>query len=501
VGQQLLEQVASRGQWPFAVMSLQRHTLYNMVGGLAPIALSLATIPIYVSLIGEARFGVIAIIWLTLAYFGLFDLGLGKATAQRLAQKMAGNLEQRARIFWTALSMNLALGLAGGALAWPLASLFLSHMLATDSVLQSELRSALPWLALAVPVLTLSSVLSGALQGRERFLDLNAVAVVGATLSQLLPLAGAAVWAPRIDVLVPLIVAARALALLVLMQRCRQHVFGNQAASFDCDVARSLLGYGGWVTVTAIVGPMMVIMDRFAIGALFGAKAVSHYTIPFQLAEGTTVLSTALNSALFPRLSASTQSPALDELSSMSMRLLAVLMTPLIGAAILWLEPFLTWWISAEMAANATLSGQLLFLGFWINGLALVSYTQLQARGHPDWVAKCHLAELPLYLVLLYAGLRLGGVPGAALAFLLRALVDFMLLSVLAKTMASALRVLPWPAILLLMTFAVSTDSWAEQPWAIGWRMLALVAILAWSWIQMPAPARAMLLARKGARP
>lgn len=76
-------------------MSIRKHTAYNLVGALLPMALSLLTIPIYIRTVGDARYGVLAVVWAFLGYFGLFDLGLGRATAQNIAA--AGNSSRKNR--------------------------------------------------------------------------------------------------------------------------------------------------------------------------------------------------------------------------------------------------------------------------------------------------------------------------------------------------------------------------------------------------------------------
>lgn len=481
------------------VLSIGRHTLYNIAGAVLPLGLSLGTIPLYISLIGEARYGVLAIAWLLLGYFGLFDLGLGRATAQRIAALGNADHRQRADTFWTALVMNSGLGAIGGLVIWPVAIYFFGRVISVDAALRNELAAAIPWLIMAVPLATLSGVLTGALQGKARFLELNLISIIGSALVQLVPLAVVSLYGPDLAWLLPSVILARVVTLSVLFWRCRVHVFEGQPRTISRSAAKGLLQFGGWVTVTSVVGPMMVILDRFVIGATLGAKAVTYYTVPFQLAERTAVLSGALSAAIFPRLAAASPTQS-RQLSSTAIHSLTVVMTPLVVLAVLMIEPFLQWWLDPDFAARVGVTAQLLVLGFWINAIAGLPYAQLQATGRPDLVAKCHLAELLPYFALLYVGMRFGGLPGAALVFGLRAFVDFILLCYFAGVLKDALTALYVPVLLLLVALGIANGLEAgARTWWLFTGGLVFLSI-AWSCKNAPEAVRALtarLIVRK----
>src|SRR5215216_2968176 len=91
---------------------LKHNIVYNIIGASLPILVAVLTIPVYLRVIGEARYGVLSLIWLVFGYFGLFDFGLSRATAHRLSLLRGSGMKIRASIFYTALCLNVAIGLS-----------------------------------------------------------------------------------------------------------------------------------------------------------------------------------------------------------------------------------------------------------------------------------------------------------------------------------------------------------------------------------------------------
>src|SRR6267154_564378 len=93
--------------------TLKTNFVINVFGAMVPLAVSLATVPIYIRHIGDARYGVLSIVWVLLGYFGFLDLGLSRAAANALARLRDAPQPARARVLVTTLLLNLGLGLFG----------------------------------------------------------------------------------------------------------------------------------------------------------------------------------------------------------------------------------------------------------------------------------------------------------------------------------------------------------------------------------------------------
>jgi O-antigen/teichoic acid export membrane protein len=103
-------------------------------------------------------------------------------------------------------------------------------------------------------------------------------------------------------------------------------------------------------------------------------------------------------------------------------------MGPLLLLVAVFAQGIVRLWLGAEFERQSTAVLQILSLGVLVNSLTFVPFSLLQAVGRPDLTGKFHLFELPFYVGVCLFLLHKMGLPGAALAWTLRAVLDAALL-------------------------------------------------------------------------
>ncbi|WP_297451762.1 flippase [Ferrovum sp.] len=437
----------------FRPLRIGHATLVNALGTVIPGLVMVATVPLYIRSIGEARYGVLALLWLLLGYFGVFDLGFGRALTNRFAALPPDAHLLRQRAFWTGLGLSLGAGCLGGGILYALGTHFLDTFSLTGP-LRQECQATLPWVLFALPLATVLSILSGALMGQQAFVALNGGQALGNLLFQLCPLILAVNHHPTLPALVPAALLGRSVSVIALGLACRCRIPITGPPRFSAAEIRPLLHFGGWVTVTALAGPLLTVFDRFVIGALSGVTAVTAYTVPFNLVNYLMIFPASLQKALTPTLTAASEPDARQHVLHYT-RLLTTLMTVSVLLALLGLKTFLDLWLGPRLALTTEPIGTVLLLGIWINALAFIPFTHLQCRNRPDLPARFHLLELLPYGLVLWGLISTFGAVGAAWAWDLRVAVDALLLFWAAGNL-QALRHSLGEGLLLALAFALT---------------------------------------------
>jgi O-antigen/teichoic acid export membrane protein len=290
-----------------------------------------------------------------------------------------------------------------------------------------------------MPVVITTSGLRGVLEARQRFDLINWLRIpLGVFL-----LAGPLLVLPFSQSLFPVVLVLVGVRLVSwtghlllcfrVMPELRRHMHLQHAA------VKPLLVYGGWMTVTNVVGPLMVTFDRFVIGVAASVAAVAYYATPFEVITKLWVVPSALMAVIFPAFSSSfvQNSDRTGLLFWRALKFVFIVLFPVTLLAVAFAGYGLTLWLGPDFAEHSAPILRWLAIGVFINSLAQVPCVLVQGTGRPDLAAKLHFLELPAYLFLLWWLIRARGVEGAAIAWTLRIVVDAAVMFLF------ALRILP----------------------------------------------------------
>jgi O-antigen/teichoic acid export membrane protein len=189
---------------------------------------------------------------------------------------------------------------------------------------------------------------------------------------------------------------------------------------------RPLLRFGSWMTVTNLVSPLMVTLDRFLIGGMLSIAAVTYYVTPFEVVTKVLLIPAALTGVVFPAFSTSSvhNRDYTALLFGRSIKSISVVLFPIVLLITVFAQDGLKLWLGADFAQHSARVLQLIGVGVFINSLASVPFAFLQGVGRPDLTGKLNLLELPFYLLSVWVLTKLRGIEGTALAWTLRMTVD-----------------------------------------------------------------------------
>jgi hypothetical protein len=185
------------------------------------------------------------------------------------------------------------------------------------------------------------------------------------------------------------------------------------------------------MTVTNVIGPLMVYMDRFVIGTVLTLSAVAYYVTPYEMVIRLLAIPAALVAVLFPAFAAANASTSSHsaKLYSMGARAILGILAPIVLVIVVFAGEALRLWLGGDFAQQGKTVLQYLAIGVFLNSYAQVPFAFIQGIGRADVTAKLHLLELPLYLALMLWLLNTHGIAGVAVAWLLRAAFDAALLT------------------------------------------------------------------------
>ena len=400
--------------------------MWNLVGYLTPMAVALVAVPVLLEYLGAQRLGILLMAWAVLGYMMLCNLGLNRSLTKALAEGVTADLPAKlATCRLALLLLGVGSGLLLAAAAYPIAHGWLK--------LPIELRGETEWLfymlALSLPVLMLTKHHRGILEGLGRFDLANRVQLCTSTMNYLGPVLMLP-FSRSLACMGAIILANRVLGWWVLSLFSRHQLPAlAEPARASWSEFKQLLGPGIWMALSALVLPLLAVLDRLFIGRWCSAEASAYYATPYEMVTKLWLVSQSMLLVMFPYFaSAHARQPQdLPQLYGRTQRVLLAVMFPCVCVFLLLADELLLLWVGAEFAAEGAGVMRCLAVGMLFQSLSATSLTFLQSTGHARFPAQVSLLTVLAYLPCAMLAAYFQGIVGIALVWSLRHAVESLL--------------------------------------------------------------------------
>jgi O-antigen/teichoic acid export membrane protein len=416
---------------PGLAKKITGNIVWNFIGQGWLLILTFVTMPFIIHRLDVHLYGIFVLISVVIDYFAFLQFGMGTASIKYIAQYIGQNDDVKTRkTFWTGVISHFFLGLLGTLTLFAFAPVFVDRFFNVPSNLKETALFSLRVGSIGFLLSMLSGMTSGVIRALGRFDILNLMGIIFATLQTaatvILLLMG---WSLKEIVIANVIV--QFVGLYGYWVYARRLLPFLTKPAWDTEMLFHLLKFGGFVTISAVVGPILTNIEKIFLTSLRSVSALTYYSVPFSLISRLSVIPSSFAQVLFPVFSFYQESDKRHinrELHYRSTLYLLLLYIPPLLFFVFYGGPFLSWWLDKEFAVKSTIVLIILGIAGFINAAAYPSIAVLQGMEKPHLPAAFHVIEMILYIPACYFLIKAFGGVGAAVAWLLRVFLDTLLL-------------------------------------------------------------------------
>lgn len=407
------------------------NTFFSITSKIIPLLIAVICIPIIIKGLGEEKYGALTIALVFIGYFNFFDFGIGRAITKLISERIGKNKDKEIVVVYkTGVRLTLILGVIGGLIFFFVSKPITLHYINPPEQLLNEILVGLNYLSIGIPFTILINSYKGVLEALHEF---KAITLSQVTLGMItyLGLIVCIQFTTDLGILIAYLSAVKFIHFIVYRTITHSKILSSEeATSFNKEFAIRMFGFGGWITVSMIVGPIMTILDRLVIASKSGMESVAYYSTSNEITQRVGVLPAALVSVLFPVFSNNSEFNTKHNIRLYSYSFdLMMCGSILFGVFFIGIaEDLLSIWITEGFARNSFVVLQIISIGAIFNFIARIPFTFIQGLNRPDITAKIHLLELPIFLIMLFVLINMYGIKGAAIATATRMVLDFVLL-------------------------------------------------------------------------
>ena len=407
---------------PHLSLNLVRNAWSNLLGAAIPALVMLATVPLVVKGLGQASYGVYALVTAIVGYFAVIDINVTAGSVKYIAEHHArGDQDKVVETMSFGLAAYAAIGLLGALGLFLSARWLVSGVFSLPPALVPEAVPTLQLAALGFLVGQLQVYLNSVPQSLMRY-DMSARFEM--LFGTLVPLATVAVLLLGYGLfeVVLLRVVAGGVHGLVLWRAILGLVPGFRWRWPRARIRGELLGFSAYSFLSRFATLSYVHADKLIIGALAGVTALAYFTVAATLANRVLGLSFRLSGVLFPAasaLAASGELVRLDRLYLKATRYVVFLNAAILVLVAVFAHQVLRYWMNEEFARHGALVLAVMALAQFVDSLTSLPSLVNDGMGHPRISGLFAVSRALAGLGIVYAGVAGWGIDGAAWGHLL----------------------------------------------------------------------------------
>lgn len=406
--------------------------LWNFTGQGWLLILAFFTMPYIIHHLTVELYGIYVLVSIIVDYFAFLQLGMGVASVKYISQYLAQDLQEDIRLtFWSGIIAHVIMGFLGTLSIFIFADTLIDKFFTMSPQFEDTALFALRVGSIGFLVSMLIGMVSSVMRATSRFDLINRIGIIIGTLQ-----IASTVLLLHFDYSLKEIVTANvviqsgSLFLQWIIVRKLLPCLSNFSSNIRTIL--HLLKFGGYVTLSSIVGPILTNIEKILLTSLRSVSALTYYSVPFSLVGRLAVIPSSFSSVLFPAYSYYYKQSDKNEVNRQlhfrsTLYIFLILFFPVLFF-LFYGRSFLTLWVGDDFAEYSTNILIILSLAGLVNAAAYPSITALQGMGKPQLPAFFHLVETIIYIPAAYFLIQEYGGIGAAAAWFLRVLLDTVLL-------------------------------------------------------------------------
>lgn len=306
--------------------------------------------PIILRLLGQAEYGLYALVGSFAAYFSIMDMGLGNAVVRYVSRnRAAGNKESEAKLNGMFMIMFSVIGLI--VIAVGLVLFFRIEAIFGSSLTVLELDKAKIMVLILIVNFAVSfplAVFGAIMQAYEKFVIVKTVSIARSVLVPLITLPILFMGFGPIAMIVVMTVVNISLHLFNVVYSFKKLDVSFHFGKIDTVLLKEILGYSFFVFLGVIVDQIYWNTDQFILGVIAGTVPVAVYAIAMQFITLYIRFSTSISGLFLPKVSMMVANDASSEKLTDLMirfgRVQFIIISMILSGFILFGQPFINLW-------------------------------------------------------------------------------------------------------------------------------------------------------------